>query len=335
MRIRALGTALALTFAVAAGAACQKGGGGGGGAGNVSGAAASALDSLPKETGMVVGFSVQKFKGSKLYDMIVSNIPPDGKTQLQEFKDVCNIDFMNDVDSIIVAGGGNVDRDRALILVKGKWDEAKVSKCATDMGPKKGKKITVAKDGAITTYTAEGESPVHVAWSGDTMILTPASMQGDKTYLADLLKVKSTVKDNKPFMDILGKVDTGATFYAAVLPPPDSDISKTVGQATGGTEKLTAGWVSVNLGKDLKVDGGMRFATDAEAATVAKKFNDEITGAKGNPQVGPYLSNVTVAQAGTDVSVKMGLTEQQVDQLLEMAKQMLPFIAGSMLGGGQ
>lgn len=338
MRIRALRTvaAVAATALLAfAGSACQKGGGAGGG-GKIEGAAASALDSLPKETGMVVGFSWQKFKGTKFFDMIQSSMPPEGKTQLQEFKDVCNIDFLNDVDSVIIAGGGNVDKDRVLVLVKGKWDEAKVSKCANDMGPKKGKKVTVTKDGAITTYAVEGESnPVHVAWSGDTMLLTPASMQGDKTYLADLLKVKSTVKDNKPFMDILGKVDTSATFYAAILPDPGSEAANGLGQATGGTEKMTAGWLTMNLAKDLNVNGGMRFGTDAEAAAVSKRMTDGIAQAKNDANVGPYLANLTVAQAGSDVNVKLSLTEQQIDQLLAMAKQMLPFVLGSALGGGQ
>jgi hypothetical protein len=217
--------------------------------------------------------------------------------------------------------------------VKGKWDEAKVSKCATDMGTKKGKKITVAKDGPITTYTAEGENPVHVAWKGDTALVTPASMQGDKTYLADLLKVKSTVKDNKPFMDILGKVDTGATFYAAILPDPGSEAATSLGQATGGTEKMTAGWLTLNLAKDLNVSGGMKLATDAEAAAVAKRMTDGLAQAKSDANVGPYLQTVAITQAGTDVNIKASLTEQQVDQLLAMAKQMLPFVLGSALGG--
>jgi hypothetical protein len=341
MKIRAMRSAVrtGATLAVLAvmAAACQKGGGGagGGGGGTVQGAAASALDSLPKETGMVVGFSFQKFKSTKLFDLIQGAIPPDGKTQIDEFKATCSIDFMNDLDSVIVGGGGNIDKDRVLVLVKGKWDEAKVGKCATDMGAKKGKPITTAKDGAITTYTAQGEQPIHVAWAGDTALLTPASMEGDKTYLADLLKVKSTVKDNKPFMDILGKVDTTATFYAALLPDPGSEAATSLAQATGGTEKMTAAWVTVNLAKDLNVNGGMRFGTDAEAAAVAKRMTDGIAQAKSDPNMGQYMQAVTVAQAGTDVNLKMSLTEQQIDQLLQMAKQMLPFIAGSMLGGQQ
>jgi hypothetical protein len=326
-----------LSVGAVAGTACQKGGGGGagGGAAAVQGAAASALDNLPKETGMVVGFSWKKFKDSKIFGMIQENIPPEGKTQLQQFKDTCNIDFLNDIESVIIGGGGNVDKDRVVVLVKGKWDEAKVSKCATDMGPKQGKKVTTTKDGAITSYAVEGENTVHVAWAGDTMILTPASMQGDKTYLADLLKVKSTVKDNKPFMDVLGKADSSATFYAALLPDPGSEAATSLSQATGGTEKLTAAWLSINLGKDLNVNGGGRFATDAEAAAVVKRLNDGIAQAKNDPNAGPYLSSIAVSQAGPELSLKLSLTEQQVDQLLAMVKQMLPFIAGGMLGGGQ
>ena len=39
-----------------------------------------------------------------------------------------------------------------------------------------------------------------MAWQGDTLMLTPAAMEGDKTYLADMLKQKSSIKENAPFM---------------------------------------------------------------------------------------------------------------------------------------
>jgi hypothetical protein len=335
MRIRALRVAAIATFTLGAAGllGCSKTQPAGSGAGKIEGAAASALDTLPQETAVVVGFSWTKFKESKLYGMLQSVLPEESKQQLQQFKDTCNIDFLSDVHSIIIASGGNMDRDRSLMLFKGNWDEDKVSKCAAAMGPKLGKPVTTTKDGAITTYAVEGEQPVHVAWSGDTAMLTPAAMQGDKTYLADLLKQKSTLKANKAFMDILAKTDTAATFYAAAIPPENAEMSQMMGQMTGGSEKLTAGWITVKLGKDLDAYGGMRFATDAEAKSVAERMNKELDGARADTTAGEYLKSLTVTQTGTDVAFKWVLSEQQVDQLLEMAKQMLPML-GMMFGGG-
>jgi hypothetical protein len=319
--------------AMALGAGCKKSGPGGVG-GAAAGATGTAMDRLPKETSFVVGFSWTKFKDSKLFTMLQGAMPEESKAEMQAFKDACQIDPMSDVDSMVIAGGGNMDKDRMLILVKGKWDEAKIGNCAVKYGEKKGKKVTTAKDGAITTYTAEGEQPIHVAWQGDTAILTPAAMEGDKTYLSDLLKQTSSVKENAAFMEVLGKVDTGATIYAAMLVPPgNADMANATNKMTGGTEKLQSGWVTVKLGKDLDTSGGMRFATDAEAKAVADKMNQELEGARADATAGPYLKNLSVTQAGPEVHFKLALSEQQVDQLLEMAKQMLPML-GMMMGGG-
>jgi hypothetical protein len=49
--------------------------------------------------------------------------------------------------------------------------------------------------------------------------------------------------------------------------------------------------------------------------------------------MGQYLKTLTVGATGSEVTFTVALTEQQVDQLLEMAKQMLPML-GMMLGGG-
>jgi hypothetical protein len=327
---------LLLVGAAALGFACDKGSGGGlvggGGAGKIAGAAASAMDILPKETGMVVGFSWSSFKESGFYGMLNSALPKESADVLKQVKDTCGIDAMNDLESVIIAGGGNLDQNRMLILVKGKWNEDKLTKCAAAMGPKMGKNVTTAKEGSITTYTVEGEQPVHVGWIGDTMLFTPAAMEGDKTFLSDMLKQKATVKDNKPFMDLLGKCDTSATMWAAVLPPPDSDMSKGLQQITGGQEKLNGAWVSLKLGKSLDAHAGLRTGSDAEAKTVTDKLNAELEGARKNPQAGEYLKNASVSQAGADVNLKLALDEGQMNKLSEQLKQLLPML-GMMMGG--
>jgi hypothetical protein len=330
MRIRSI-SFLTVAAVMLTAAACQKGAGGGGG--SVQGAAASALPSLPKETSLVFGLNLGKFRDSKLFGMLQTAIPEEGKKQLQEFKADCQIDFMTDVDSLVVAGGGNMDKERVLILVKGKWGEDKVNKCAATMGPKKGKPITVAKDGTITTYTTEGEQPVHIAWSGDTAMTTPAAMEGDKTYLSDLLKQKTTVKDNPAFMEVLGKADTSATLYVAVLSPETGEVADGLNRMSGGSEKVKAAWFSMNLGKDLNAWGGMRLASDAEAKAVADRMTKELEGAKADPNMGEYVKALAVTTSGPEVTFKLALTEAQVDKLMEMAKQMLPML-GMMLGGG-
>ena len=312
------------------GLACDKGGAGGGG--KIQGAASAAVDILPKETGLVVGFSWSSFKDSSLYNMLVEAIPQEAKDKLKEVKDTCGIDAMNDLESVIIGAGGNLDQSRMLFLIKGKWNEEKVTKCAVAMGPKMGKTVTSAKEGNITTYTVEGQPPMHIGWVGDVMVFTPSAAEGDKTFLSDMLKQKSTVKDNKPFMDLLGKCDTSATVYAAVLPPADSDMSKGLQQLTKGQEKLAGAWLTLALSKKLDAYVGLRTGADAEAKTVAEKLNGELEGAKKNPQVGEFLKSASVTTSGADVNLKINLDEASLNKLTEMLKQIAPMLP-MMLGG--
>jgi hypothetical protein len=341
--LRCIGLCTAAILWTVGGTACNKSGGGGaggagggtasGGGGAVTGAAASAMDLIPKDTGLIFGFNWGKFKGSKFYDMLLGAIPPEGKTSLDEVKAACGIDYLNDLDSVIVAAGGNMDKSRVLILVKGNWNEEKVAKCATAMGEKKGKKITVAKDGNITSYTPEGDKTLYVGWVGDTAVVTASSMEGDKAYLSDVLKKASSVKDNKPFMDLFGRTDTGATMYAAFLPPPDSEAATSLGKMTGGNEKMTGGYLTLKLAKDLDLNAGLRFATDADAKSVTDRATKELDSAKkGNPQAAEFLKTASIAQSDKDMVVKINLDEKQLDQLTAMVKQMVPML-GMMLGG--
>src|SRR5262249_35607882 len=160
--------------------------------------------------------------------------------------------------SVVIAAGPGMDKSKVVIVVKGNWNEDKVAKCATAMGEKKGKKIAVAKDGNITTYTTEGEHPVHVGWVDNKAVLTPSGMHGDKPYLTEVLKKASTVKDNKEFMDLFNKSDSAGTIYGALVATPD--MAGSLGSATGGTEKLTGAYFTLKLASGLDFNAGLRFA---------------------------------------------------------------------------
>jgi hypothetical protein len=323
--------------------ACNKGGGGTGGTGGggnpLTGGGggsggASALDYMPKETGLIIGFNWSKFKGTKFYDMLVAAVPPDGKKELDDVKAACGIDYLSDFDSVLIAAGSNMDKQKVVIVVKGNWNEDKVAKCATAMGEKKGKKITVAKDGNITTYTTEGEHPVYVAWVDSMAIVTPSSMDGDKTYLAEILKKASSVKDNKDFMDLFSKTDQSGTMFGALLTTPE--MAGSLGKATGGSEKMTGGYMTLKLASGLDVNAALRFATDADAKSVSDRVNQELDGAKkSNPQAAEFLKNASIAPSAKDMVVKLSLDDKQLDQLMQMVKQMIPMLGMMMGGGGQ
>jgi hypothetical protein len=332
-----------LVAALAAG--CNKGGGGGGAGGGATGggvaeavkaAAATPLDFIPKDAVVVFGVNWSKFKGTKFYNMIIANLPPDAKTEMDGVKAACGIDPLNDLDSVTVGVVGNLDKSsKAVVVIKGNWTEDKLAKCATAMGEKKGKKMTVAKDGNLTTYTPEGEKAVTVGWANDLMVFSSATAEtGDKAHITEIMKKATAVKDNKGLMDLMGKTDQTGTIWGAFTPPAGSEMAGAFGQMTGGSEKLAGAYGTIKLASDLDINCGFRFATDADAKSVADKMNKQIEAVKSSPQ-GAFLTNMSIAATGADTVVKLKLDEKQLDQITEMVKQMAPMIMGGMLGGGQ
>jgi hypothetical protein len=333
-----------LTLACAASlvVACSKSGGGSGtgAAGAGSGATppaaqAGPLDLIPKDATAVVGVSWSKFKGTKFYNMMMANLPASAKTDFDAMKQACGIDAMTALDSITVGVVGNLDKTaRVVLIAKGDWTRDKIKQCAPAIAEKKGKKLTITDEGDITSYAIEGEKTVNIGWSGDLAVITPQSAEGDKTYLSDILKKASSVKDNKPLSDLLAKTNSSGTLYGALLPAPGSDAAAQMNKMTNGTEKLIGAYGTIKLASDLDVNFGMRFATDAEAKSVADRLSKELDTAKQSPQGGPFLSKAAVKAEATDTVFTLALDEKQLDQLTEMLKQVAPMMLPMMLGAG-
>jgi hypothetical protein len=314
--------------------ACSKGGGGGPGGGTVTGAASSALDFLPKDTSLAIGINPGKLKDSKYYAMLTKGIDqnPEAKAALDAAKS-CGLDWQTDFESIVIAGGGNLDKDRAIIIIKGNWDHDKLAKCAPAIAEKGGKKITVSKDGDLTVVQKEGEKPAYLAWPAKgVMMATPTSFEGDKAFLSDLMKKATSVKDNKVFMDLIGSTDTAAgVWFSGQLPDQQSTMMMSQLDPSGKL-KLVGVYAALGLAKDFKGTVGLRLTGDPKP--VADKLTTELDNAKKQlpPQYVDLMKDVTVSTAANDVVIKIGLTEKQIDTIVEMVGQFVPGFGG--LGGG-
>lgn len=323
----------ATTVALLASAGCKKTGeeGAGGGAGKaanaLAGPAAASGFAFPKETGVMIGFSFAKLKASKLWSMIEGQAManPDFKQGLAEAKTECNIDAMSAVDSVTLAfESAEMKDDKALlVVVKSNLKETQVNDCITKMVEKKGggKKVAIKKDGKITEYAPEGEDDkVYVAWLDGSFVFSPK-----RELLASALDGSSNIKDNAAMSALLGKVDTSGMLYGAVMIPAGGNAAD---QFTALGAKPDGAYGSFSLTKELDGNIGLRFANEADAKKTADTINQQLEGQKANPMVGEYLKGVVIAAAGADTTIKIKLTEQQLDSLLAMAQMMMPGAGG-------
>jgi hypothetical protein len=338
--MRRIAICLALAGLVMGAPACKKGtGAGGGGKGQPAGAAASALDIMPEDTAVIAGISVTKLLSSKLWEQYSPLVLSDGEAKegLAKVKDNCGIDVLKDIESVVIGVNGDLDEKKIVFLVKGKFDEPKVTKCLVTMADKEEhKKITSKTEGKITEYSEEGETKkVYIGWAAsDTIVIVPNAVEGDKAALEAVLSGKSSAKDNKELAAIMGNVNTSETVWAAMVVPAAGKLKDSMASAASAGPQPKALWINLAYQKELALEIGARFANDKDAKEQVDKANKELEGAKADPTMGGYLKTVKAEAKGADAIFSINLDEKQVDELVAKLKDVLPFLMMGMAGGG-
>jgi hypothetical protein len=335
--------ALAMTLAglTAVVPACNKKGDGGaggaaGGGGKPAAAAASALDIFPENTAAIVGVNINKITTSKLWNQFGAKMLEDEETKANFalLKEKCGAEPMTDFQSIVFGVPDTGDNESMVVLVRGKFDEAKMVKCGTALAEKEGKKVTFKTEGKITEISTEGEEKKqYIGWAGaDTIVIVPKAMEGDKAALEAVLAMKTSAKNNKELAPLLANVNTGETMWAAVS--VQGKLAESMASSDGPKPK--AGWATIAHAKDLKVDIGVRFANEKDAKDAAEKINKEIEGNKGSmpPVATDLLKGVKFEAKGTDLLVSINWSEADLDKIIEQVGPLLPMLMGGMMGGG-
>ena len=326
LRKTMLTAAILASLALALG--CKKSG-----KGAMGGAAGAMSDVLPKETGFMVGISINKLRTTKLWETVSKKATedPEAKSAIDELKNDCGMDLMTGiVESVTVAGPEDYNNEQKMLIhVGGKFSEGKVNDCITKMVQKKeNKKVAIAKEGNVTVYSVEGEpKKLYASWLGEGSVLISTDETG--AYLKEVLAKKSSYKQNAMLTGLLAQVDSNALVYGAGVVPKSGDAAGPFGAMVGA--KPDGAYGTVNYQKDLDATVGLRFANDADAKTTVEQINKELEGQKGsNPMIAEYLKGVKVTQSGKDAMIKVALTEQQINNLLSFVEMFM----GGMGGGG-
>src|SRR5207244_26428 len=120
----------------------------------------------------------QQLQASKLWDKYGALVRQSRQNQLDELKTVCGIDVVTDLDSVIVSGDSTFEENSILLLIKGKWDEAKANTCFSKMVEKNGgRQLAISKQGKLTRYSISGGEDVYAYWIGDTVLVSPDHLE--------------------------------------------------------------------------------------------------------------------------------------------------------------
>jgi hypothetical protein len=311
------------------GTTATGGGGGGEGASRAGGGsgAGGGLTVFPASSTLVGGINVASITQNKLFKQFWPMIEAQAGSELSEFKAACGIDILTAFNS--VSFGGNMgDNESIAVAVNTNLGKDKILACAKTMAEKQGETIEIQDEGKLVGIKDGDDTDVQwIGWQDDKTIVTGAKAENDKAWLEARLAGQESVTGNKAIMDLVGKTNTGASVWVALIPPAE-------GSPFAGMpgEQPTAVYASIDFAKGLKIDAGLRYATADGAKAMADQANGMMGGMKADPNLGKFLAKTSVTAAGNDLVVKMDLNEQELDELAQMVQQQLPMLM-MMMGG--
>ena len=343
--VRALGVLAASALALAP--ACRKIEHGPPPSGELVGLARTAVDHVPRGTGMVIGVSWAQFRETPLWQSIAPKLLglEQVKTVLDAFKSGCQIDLVADLEGLMVAanlvgGAGEIDDSTMVVMVKGRWDEDKFGKCLVAMSTQFGGSVTFSKADGYSVFEsgaaaevagdeakpatptgepgdpAEADAPevvnnkMYLAWiAPGTFATTIGALQGDTELLGQVLRPTRPLAKDELFVSLLERVDGDDALWFAATPLGLPGLSGK------DTKEVKGMYANLRVGPRAHGYFGMRFDTPGRAEIEARGGQDFLAEQKKHPQLAEYLTDSRVYVAGHDVVVEARVSETKVAEL--------------------
>jgi len=285
-------------------------------------AGADDLALLPVDSEMVMGLNFAQLQQSALWKQFSPKIMEKAASGLADFKAACGFDPLEAVKTVSMGlkGLGGTAPD-GVIVVHGP-EKGKVMACidkAKAKAAEKGSTITVDGD-VFTVKDKNGDNSAFTFVNDSTLIGTIGTM-GTKDGVLAAAKGQSALKSSATFVEMYSKINTSDSLW--LLMNGNSPAFSKMG-SMGVKPKAIFG--SVNVTDGLTVDMRIRLGTPDEAKQLVTMLQGQIN----NPQVKQMFDKLDVVQDGSDAKFGVAMSNQKLQQLIQMVGGMM----GGMMGGG-
>lgn len=280
---------------------------------------------IPAETEAVIQLNFKQMFGAAMLKDLMAAAKAGIGAQGAALKEL-GFDPFTDLNHVIVAipGGGNVEK--AVVLIQGKFNVAKIEAAAEQAGKAD---LKVHKIGSTKVFETKmdvpqvGQQSLFVGFlDGTTIAVANTKESISETIDRKDGKTKGALK--KEMADLLGKMDAKMTMGMAVLGTVagQAEVSDRVNSITGG----------ITLADDAKAD----FVIAAKNADTAKELEALIgMGLDQAKQILPLLvaqqkqlmplvdliAVIKVSSTGTNVNIKGQLSKEDIEKALKKAGQ--------------
>lgn len=282
---------------------------------------------LPADTRFIVGLDVRRFTASPFYKKYAS-AAAQAKARPEAFRELEEKTGLNperDVDQILIAGREGSGKDSALILVRGRFDRAKLSRAIET--EKKDKVTRKSLQGTTVYLFNEGsKGPGAVTFLGDDTLLIGSQPAVEST-IASHAKGGQPLRGNAALLGLLERVRPGSTFWMV----GDQTLLKSLPAAIPGAGASPAAGPGLALPalKSLTVTGDLDPAVAVEVTgeasdeAAAKNLADMVRGlvalgalqAGQKPELKELTSAISVTTDATRVRVNARFSYELLDSL--------------------
>jgi hypothetical protein len=276
------------------------------------------LAHLPADATVVAGMNAARARESALYQKLLPRLTAAAPAALATLKEVCKLDLINDLETVVASVGDDLDdRGQLQFVVKGTFTKDKVAACVAEMS-KGGSPIATGDEDELTWYSDEtGKTYVH--WPAPDTVVVTGQRDGAAARLAQVIASGGAVK-NAALMKLIAKADTSAAFWAAG--PLPAQVRQQMGDAP-----VVGFFLSVVPSGDgvkalLAVDAGDEDVASSTAAAIREK-KDGIKLLLPDPKLSAIVGRMEVLQDGVDVAVRVSLSADEVEHLMGLTS-MLP-----------
>lgn len=289
----------------------------------LSSPAAEADRYLPADTEQVVVVNVKQITGSPLFKKYLL---PEIEKHLQDNKDykqlqeATGFDLLKDVSSIVAANAGGTGK-KAMVIVRGKFNQDKIHKTALAIAEQG--KLKISKLGDRNLYEAANkDETVFATFIDDTTLVASP----DKAFVTAAADGKGG-KVSKEMAAALEAADSKQSIWMAGLLP--EDVAKSLAQAQGQAEalkKVKSGGGGITITDSIVVSASASTDDPAAAKELAKVLDSNkallnIVGAT-NEMIKPFadevLKTLAIKTDKGNVTVSFKLSEDLVKKATEL-----------------
>lgn len=260
---------------------------------------------MSKTANFAVVVRPQKLAGSKLGELAQSLL---SRGNLKQLTSACAIDPMKDIGLVIVSG--DLASNYSTVFAKGSFDQKRVDDCLGKLKTA-APEVSVTRTGDMIELAMAGQR-VYARWVSGGLLMSPLKARVDMTKL----------EGPSPALQAgFAKFSPDALVSFTAISLSNARLEP-LGVLPDDARPQTAhGNLSLQGGFRLDVRAGL--ADESAAKKALAKLNELMAMAKGAPMAGMLLSHIKLGTTGSDVTINVALSDDQLNTILNMAKMFM------------